>query len=60
MFDAGKRFAEIAADYPKISKYVHIYHPDMQGPMDICEMIRGSEILIDLLDKPELNDMDAI
>ena len=33
---AGKRFAEIASQYPKIGRYVHIYHPDMQGPMDLC------------------------
>lgn len=51
---AGRRFAEIAAQYPKIGKYVHIYHPDMQGPMDLCEMLWGSEMFIDLFDKPEL------
>lgn len=53
VLDAGRRFAEIAAQYPKIGKYVHIYHPDMQGPMDLCEMLWGSEIFIDLLDKPD-------
>ncbi len=52
-FIAGKRFAEIAETYPKIGKYVHIHHPDMQGPMDLCEMLWGSEIFIDLLDKPD-------
>ncbi|MFO7871833.1 MAG: hypothetical protein R6V03_10440 [Kiritimatiellia bacterium] len=51
---AGKRFAEVAAQYPKIGRYVHIYHPDMQGPMDICEMLWGSEIFLDLLDRPDL------
>ena len=54
VFAAGKRFAQIAAQYPKIGKYVHIYHPDMQGPMDLCELLWGSEIFIDLIDKPEL------
>jgi len=51
---AGKRSAEIATQYPKIGKYVHIYHPDMQGPMDLCEMLWGSEIFLDLIDKPAL------
>jgi hypothetical protein len=51
---AGRRFAEIAAQYPKIGKYVHIYHPDLQGPMDACEMLWGSEIFVDLIDRPEL------
>jgi hypothetical protein len=50
---AGKRFAEIAAQYPKIGRYVHIYHPDMQGPMDTCEMLWGSEMFLDLIDKPQ-------
>ena len=51
---AGKRFAQIAAQYPKIGRYIHIYHPDMQGPMDLCEMLWGSELFMDLIDKPEL------
>jgi hypothetical protein len=54
VFAAGKRFAQIAAQYPKIGRHVHIYHPDMQGPMDMCEMLWGSEIFVDLIDKPEL------
>lgn len=51
---AGKRLAQIASQYPKIGKYVHIYHPDLQGPMDLCEMLWGSEIFVDLMDRPEL------
>ena len=51
---AGRRFAKIAAQYPKIGKYVHIYHPDMQGPMDVCELLWGSEIFVDLIDRSEL------
>ena len=51
---AGRRFAEIARQYPKSGRYVHIYHPDLQGPMDVCEMLWGSEMFLDLLDKPDL------
>ncbi len=54
VFAAGKRFAEIAIKYPKIGQYVHIYHPDMQGPMDLCEMLWGSDLFLDLLDRPDL------
>jgi hypothetical protein len=50
----GDRFAEIALRYPKIGRYVHIYHPDLQGPMDICELLWGSSIFYDLVDRPEL------
>ena len=51
---AGRRYAQIAAQYPKIGKYVHIYHADMQGPMDLCEMLWGSEMFMDLIDRPDL------
>lgn len=54
VFEAGRRLAGIAATYPKIGKYVHICHPDMQGPMDLCELLWGSEIFLDLIDKPDL------
>jgi hypothetical protein len=54
VFAASKRFAQIAAHYPKIGRYVHIYHPDMQGPIDLCELLWGSEIFMDLIDKPDL------
>ncbi|MGI5868986.1 MAG: hypothetical protein ACOX9C_06060 [Kiritimatiellia bacterium] len=53
VFAAGRRFAEIARRYPKIGRYVHIYHPDLQGPMDVCEMLWGSDMFLDLIDRPE-------
>lgn len=53
VFETGKRFAEIAARYPRIGKYVHIYHPDLQGPMDACEMLWGSRMFLDVIDAPE-------
>ncbi len=40
----GERYAEIARQYPKIGRTVSIYHPDMQGPMDICEVVWGGTI----------------
>ncbi len=52
--EAGARYVELFRDYPKISRYVHIYHPDMQGPMDLCEMIWGSGIFMDSYEQPEL------
>ncbi len=54
VFTMGERFTEIARRYPKIGRYVHIYHPDLQGPMDICELLWGSAIFFDLYDRPEL------
>ena len=48
----GERFMEIKSKYPKIGKYVHVYHPDWQGPMDACEVLWGSGIFLDIVDKP--------
>lgn len=47
-------FLEIKSCYPKIKRWVHLYHPDLQGPMDVCEMIWGSGLFLDLLDQAEL------
>jgi hypothetical protein len=54
VFDMGERYRAIAEEYPKIGKYVHIYHPDLQGPMDICEVIWGSSIFYSIFDRPDL------
>lgn len=49
-----ERYRAIAKEYPKIGKCVHIYHPDLQGPMDICEVVWGSSIFYSLCDRPDL------
>lgn len=52
--EAGPRFVETFAPYPLIRRHVHLYHPDTQGPMDLCEMLWGSTIFVDAVDEPEL------
>lgn len=54
VFNMGERFAEIAQKYPKIGRYVFIYHPDVQGPMDVCEVLWGSSLFYALYDAPDL------
>jgi hypothetical protein len=53
VLEMAERFAEIALRYPKIGRYVHIYHPDLQGPMDACELLWGSSIFVALYDRPD-------
>lgn len=53
-FDCTQFFIETLKDYPKLQKYCRIYHPDLQGPFDICEVVWGSDIFISLYDTPEL------
>ena len=46
--------AEVFSKYPKISKYVAMYHPDLQGPLDNCELLWGGEMFYTMYDEPEL------
>lgn len=50
----GRYFLRLLRDYPRLASHVHIYHPDLQGPMNVCEMLWGSSLYIDLYDKPDL------
>lgn len=50
----GRHFVELFADYPNVSKYIRIYHPDLQGPIDICELLWGFDLFLGLIDTPDL------
>jgi hypothetical protein len=54
VLEMGAHYAAIAEHYPKIERFVHIYHPDFQGPMDICEVVWGSTIFYAIYDQPDL------
>ena len=54
VFEFGELCAEVFAKYPKIQRYVSVYHPDLQGPLDICELLWGGEIFYAMYDEPEL------
>lgn len=54
VFEMGRFFRGIAEEYPKIGAHVHIYHPDQQGPLDICEVLWGSEVFYAFYDTPDL------
>jgi len=49
----GERFVDIARRYPTIGRHVHIYHPDLQGPMDVVELLWGSRLFLDIVDMPD-------
>ena len=52
----GAVFREVFSHYPKIRKYVTVYHPDTQGPLDLCELLLGSEIFYLPYDDPDSLD----
>jgi len=54
VFECGEIFAETFSKYPKISKYVKMYHPELQGPLDIAELMLGGEMFYAMYDEPEL------
>lgn len=54
VFEMGEVYKEVMKDYPKISKYVHVYHPDLQGPLDICELLWGGGMFYAMYDDEEL------
>ena len=54
VLDFGEYAAETFARYPKISEYVTVYHPDLQGPVDICELLFGEQMFYTLCDDPDL------
>jgi len=54
VLEMGRYFTTLFKDYPKISRYVTVYHPDIQGPMDVCELLWGSGLFLDVVDHPDL------
>ena len=54
VFEMARTYHRMFAPYPKIRRYVHLYHPDMQGPMDICELLWGSSLFVALIEAPDL------
>ena len=53
VFEFGEYCAEIFKNYPKISKYVYMIHPDTQGPLDIAELLWGGEMFYEMYDDPD-------
>jgi len=54
VFEFGRRWQALAADYPLISRHVFLYNPDLQGPFPLVDAIAGSELYYALYDEPEL------
>ncbi len=54
VFETAAYYREKLAHYPKLKSAIQIYHPDLQGPADLAEMIWGSDIFMAFYDTPEL------
>lgn len=54
VFETAAYYREKLKPYPKLNEYIRLYHPDLQGPLDLAEMIWGSGIFMEFYDNPEL------
>jgi hypothetical protein len=54
--DTYKSYHDILAGYPNLNKCVNVVLPDLQGPLDTLELLRGSDVYIDFMINPELVD----
>lgn len=51
-----RTYLDILADYPNIKRCLHVVLPDLQGPLDTLELLRGSEVYLDFMLDPELTE----
>jgi hypothetical protein len=54
VLEMGRRFRRLLDSRPKLSRFVHPYHPDLQGPLDIAELLWGSDIFVAFFDQSDL------
>jgi hypothetical protein len=54
VWDMADYFVERWRPYPKLRRWVRLYHPDLQGPMDVAELLWGSALFTDVYDEPDL------
>jgi hypothetical protein len=50
----GERFVEVLEQYPVLGRHIELYHPDMQGPIDVAEVVWGSEMFYAFSDEAQL------
>lgn len=49
-------YRDVLVDYPNLQKCIKIVLPDLQGPLDSLELLRGSDIYSDFVLDPEMVD----
>lgn len=54
VFEAGRRMRDVGRAYSKIGRWIPVYHPDLQSPMDVLDLLLGAQLFELLYDEPEL------
>lgn len=53
VFDTAELYLEVMARWPVIGRWVELYHPDTQGPMDNVDLLWGSDVFLAFYDCPQ-------
>jgi len=55
-------YQEVFADFSELEKLIRVVLPDLQGPLDTVEMLRGSDVYVDFYTNPVLlsNAMEKV
>jgi hypothetical protein len=53
VFETAEYFKEALQPYPKCREAIWIYHPDLQGPIDVVELLWGSDLFYAFYDQPD-------
>lgn len=56
VLDTAAFLQDIMAPYPKVRRFVRLYHPDLQGPLDAAELLRGGALFLEMLEDPDRVD----
>jgi len=54
--DRYQFYKDVLAEYPNLRKCIKIVLPDLQGPLDTLELLRGSAIYEDFILEPDIVD----
>jgi len=54
VFTCAERLLDVLGRYESIGRWVRLFHPDVQGPIDAAEVVWGSDIFLAFYDVPEM------
>jgi len=54
VFECGRRLRDTLARFPVLDRWVWLYHPDAQGPIDVAEVVWGSDMFYAFYEDPPL------
>jgi hypothetical protein len=53
VFTCEERFQEVFQQYSVLKRYITLYYPDVQGPVDVAELVCGSQLFLAFYEDPQ-------